>query len=120
MLITRAATFAEVYDSFQWRLPQRYNIAWDVCDRHAESGRTAMIHHKADGQVRTYSFGEIQRLANQFANLLTGLGLSPGARVMLFLPQHPLPPSPTSPAGRRAWCRCRPPSCSASTAWNTD
>ena len=28
-------SFAEICSSFQWHLPERYNIAWDVCDRHA-------------------------------------------------------------------------------------
>ena len=40
MLITRAATFDEIHRAFKWKLPQRYNIAWDVCDRHA-GGRRA-------------------------------------------------------------------------------
>jgi acetyl-CoA synthetase len=35
MLITRANTYEEIYASFRWQLPERYNIAHDVCDRHA-------------------------------------------------------------------------------------
>ncbi|MEO5641388.1 MAG: AMP-binding protein [Sphingomicrobium sp.] len=90
MLVTRAATYAEVYDQFRWHLPERYNIAWDVCDRHAEANRTALIHHQLDGEVRSYGFGEIQRAANQLANLFNSLGLVRGDRVLLLLPQHPL------------------------------
>ncbi len=90
MLITRAATYADVYAAFRWRLPQRYNIAWDVCDRHAGTDRTALIHHQADGVVRHYSFQDVQRHANRLANALLGLGLTQGDRVLLLLPQHPL------------------------------
>ena len=48
MLIQRADTFAGVVNAFRWRLPERYNIAWDVCDRHAAGPeRTALIHPRA-------------------------------------------------------------------------
>jgi len=90
MLITRAATYAEVYNAFEWRLPKRYNIAWDVCDRHAETDRIALIHHDADDRVRSYSFREMQRFANQLANVFVARGLVQGDRVMLLLPQHPV------------------------------
>jgi len=90
VLITHAATYAEVYDTFKWRLPERYNIAWDVCDRHAKTDRIALIHHEAGDRVRSYSFREIQRLANQLANVFTSRGLVRGDRVMLLLPQHPV------------------------------
>jgi acetyl-CoA synthetase len=89
MLITRADTYQQVYSAFRWRLPDRYNIAWDVCDRHANTDRIALIH-QSDDQVRTYSFGEMQTYANRLANVLVGLGLVPGDRVMLLLPQHPV------------------------------
>ena len=91
ILITRASTYAEVYQTFQWRLPQRYNIAWDVCDRHAVGReRLALIHHQPDGQVRRYSFHEMQRYANRLANVLLAHGCARGDRVTLLLPQHPV------------------------------
>lgn len=89
MLVTRAASYEDVYRAFRWQLPQQYNIAWDVCDRHAAEDGVALIHQTGDA-VRTYRFGEIQRLANRMANVLTGLGITRGDRVMLLLPQHPL------------------------------
>ena len=75
MLITRAATFDEIHRSFRWHLPERYNIAYDVCDRHAAGPeRTALIHERADGSVSRYTFLQVQRLANQCANLLRQIG----------------------------------------------
>jgi acetyl-CoA synthetase len=88
MLITPAKTFSEIHGTFQWRLPQRYNIAWDVCDRHArDPDRIALIHGTGSDEPRHYSFATIQRLANQCANLLCHLGLTRGDRVMLYLGQ---------------------------------
>ena len=90
MLITRAATFDEIHRSFRWHLPERYNIAYDVCDRHAVGPeQTALIHERADGSVSRYTFLQVQRLANQCANLLRHLGLVQGDRVMLYLGQDP-------------------------------
>ncbi len=90
MLITRAATFDEIHRSFRWRLPERYNIARDVCDRHAAGlERTALIHERTDGGVSRYTFQQVQRLANQCANLLRHLGLVQGDRVLIYLGQDP-------------------------------
>jgi acetyl-CoA synthetase len=90
VLITRAATFDEIHRSFRWRLPERYNIARDVCDRHAAGPeRTALIHERGDGSVARYTFQQVQRLANQCANLLRHLGLVQGDRAMIYLGQDP-------------------------------
>lgn len=88
-LITPAATYEEVYGAFKWQLPAQYNIAWDVCDRHAKDpSKVALIHDLPDG-IRTYTFREIQHLANRLANTLLGLGLARGDRVLIHLAQHP-------------------------------
>ena len=90
MLIRRAATFEVIHRTFRWQLPERYNIAWDVCDRHAAgAGRTALIHERGDGSVARYSFQQVRRLANQCANTLRHLGLAQGDRVLIYLGQDP-------------------------------
>ena len=89
MLITRAETYEEIYRSFRWRLPERYNIAFDVCDRHAGTDRVALLHERGDGKVATFGFRDVQRFANQWAHTLEHLGLARGDRVMLYLGQDP-------------------------------
>jgi acetyl-CoA synthetase len=89
MLITRASSYEEIYRSFRWRLPERYNIAFDVCDRHAGSDRVALLHERGDGSVATFGFKDVQRFANQWAHTLEHLGLARGDRVMLYLGQDP-------------------------------
>lgn len=90
MLISRGRSYEEIYQRFQWRIPQRYNIASDVCDRHADdASKIALIHELGDGGVQTYTFREVQRFANQFANTLRHYGLKQGDRVILLLGQHP-------------------------------
>jgi acetyl-CoA synthetase len=82
-------TYEQLYGSFRWNIPARYNIATDVCDRHAgDPGKIAMIGEDSDGKSWKMTFREVQRRANQLANLLLSLGLVKGDRVMLLLGQN--------------------------------
>lgn len=89
-MLTRGETYDEVYNAFEWNIPERYNIANDVCDQWADdAGRIALIYEDAQKKVHTYTFGDIRRYANQFANTLLTKGLRRGDRVMLLLAQDP-------------------------------
>jgi acetyl-CoA synthetase len=82
-------TYEQLYASFRWNIPARYNIAADVCDRHAgDPGKVALIGEDNDGKTWKMTFREVQRKANQLANLLLSLGLVKGDRVMLLLGQN--------------------------------
>jgi acetyl-CoA synthetase len=82
-------TYEQLYASFRWNIPARYNIAADVCDRHAgDPGKIALIGEDSDGKAWKMTFREVQRKANQLANLLLSLGLVKGDRVMLLLGQN--------------------------------
>ena len=82
--------YEQLHAAFRWRIPARYNIAADVCDRHAaDPDKIALIGEDANGAVWHMTFAEVQRRANKLANLLVSLGLRKGDRVMLLLGQHP-------------------------------
>ena len=86
----RLPTYQQLYSSFRWNIPARYNIAADVCDRHAaDASKIALIGEGADGKTWRMTFRDIQRKANQLANLLVSIGLVKGDRVMLLLGQNP-------------------------------
>lgn len=90
MMIKRGKTYDEVYNSFKWNVPEYYNIADDVCDRWADDpARIALIYENEDKKVERFSFADVRRHANQFANTLLGLGLTRGDRVTLLLAQDP-------------------------------
>jgi len=81
--------YEQLYASFRWNIPERYNIAADVCDRHAsDPGKVALIGEDSDGKTWKMTFREVQRQANRLANLLVSLGLVRGDRVMLLLGQN--------------------------------
>ena len=50
MLIPQGDSYEEIYDNFRWDIPEYYNIANDVCDRHADDpARIALIHENLAG-----------------------------------------------------------------------
>jgi len=48
---TSIASYEEAVASHEWHVPERYNIAEDVCDKHP-ADKLAMIHEHFDGTVR--------------------------------------------------------------------
>jgi acetyl-CoA synthetase len=89
-LLKRGSTYEEVCNNFEWNIPAQYNIADDVCDRWADdAGRIALVYEDADKKVRSYTFTEIRKFSNQFANTLRAYGLARGDRVTLLLAQDP-------------------------------
>jgi acetyl-CoA synthetase len=86
----RMQTYEQLYASFRRNIPARYNIAADVCDRHAtDPGKIALIGEGPDGKVWQMTFRDVQRKANKLANFLLSIGLVKGDRVMLLLGQNP-------------------------------
>ncbi len=89
-MLKRGKTYDEVYNSFEWNIPERYNIANDVCDQWADDlGRVALVYEDGDKQVQSYTFADVRKYANQFANTLLARGLRRGDRVTLLLAQDP-------------------------------
>jgi len=72
----------------RWEVPERYNIAADVCDSRDPS-RLAMVHERFDGAQREVRWGELQALSNQAANVLASAGVVRGDRVAVVLPPTP-------------------------------
>jgi acetyl-CoA synthetase len=80
--------YDELRASHRWNVPERYNIAADVCDKHPRD-KPAMVWESFDGSARTLDWGELQDLANQAAHTLAALGVSRGDRVAVVLPAVP-------------------------------
>jgi len=93
-MLNRGKTYDEVRQRFRWRIPARYNIGVDVCDKWADDpSRTAIIHLRDGGKhgarVERYSFRDLKRLSNALANTLTAHGAERGDRIGILLPQAP-------------------------------
>jgi acetyl-CoA synthetase len=76
--------------SFQWNIPEHFNIGEAVSGFWAkhDPDRLAIIDEREDGSVREWSFLALDRLANRFANALIASGARVGDRVGIHLPQR--------------------------------
>lgn len=75
---------------FSWRIPAYYNIADDICDRHAAySGSPALIVVERGGQVAVHTFDDVRRQSNRLANVLLAHGAQRADRLAILLPQAP-------------------------------
>ena len=83
-----AASYEAARAQHRWRIPERFNMGVAVCDRRRQRD-LALIHPRADGEVREYTFGDLKRLSNRLANALMARGLASGERVGILLPQTP-------------------------------
>jgi acetyl-CoA synthetase len=84
----RAMTYEEACEAHSWHVPERYNIAADVCDKHPRD-KLAMIHEDPDRAVRDVTWGELQDMSDRFARLLRERGVERGDRVAMLLPSTP-------------------------------
>src|ERR1700712_4752416 len=83
-----ASSYEEAVAQHEWHVPERFNIAADVCDKHPRD-KPAMIWERFDGERRELNGGELQDLANQAANVLHDHGVGKGDRVAVVLPPTP-------------------------------
>lgn len=83
-----AASYDEMCRQHRWRIPKHFNMGVAICDRQRQRD-TALIDPKPDGEADEYTFGDLKRLSNRLANILTTHGLQRGDRVAILLPQAP-------------------------------
>jgi acetyl-CoA synthetase len=68
------------------------NIAYESIDRHASGGaghRLALRWFGKQGELRDFTFEDLRRLSNRFANVLRGLGIGKGDRVFVLAGRIP-------------------------------
>jgi acetyl-CoA synthetase len=82
------SSYEEARGRHRWSVPDSYNIAADVCDRHPRD-KLAMIHERFDGATRRTNWGELQDDSNRFASVLRARGVGTGDRVAMLLPPTP-------------------------------
>ena len=82
--------YDELYRSFRWNVPERYNMARACCGNWAQDRtRFALYWEDESGAMASYSFWDIQQAANRLSNALAALGVQRGERVAIILPQRP-------------------------------
>jgi acetyl-CoA synthetase len=84
--------YARLHSAFTWQVPAQFNMAQACCARWAalpEASKTIAVYSSQPGTTsRSYSFAELQDQANRLSNVLVGMGVLPGDRVAIVMPQR--------------------------------
>jgi acetyl-CoA synthetase len=96
-LLSWQKPFTEVLDwsdppFAKWFADGRLNVAYNCLDRHVEAGngdRVAIHWEGEPGDSRTLTYTELTAEVKKAANMLLGLGVRPGDRVVIYLPLIP-------------------------------
>ncbi len=81
----------DVHKNFSWNETGKVNMAYECIDRHCENGiadKTALIYDSDEGTEK-YTYDDLRRLSNKFANVLRKYGIKKGDRVFIFMPRSP-------------------------------
>ncbi len=77
----------------KWFVGGRLNAAYNCVDRHVEAGRGDRVAFywvgEPEGDNRTITYADLQRLVCQAANALSELGVGAGDRVAIYMPMVP-------------------------------
>ncbi|CAN5483780.1 acyl-CoA synthetase [soil metagenome] len=92
-LLTDYTTYADALEQFSterlWQLfdgdPSKLNIAHECVDRHAASGRDAVVVVHTDGRDERIGYAELSAGSSRFAHWLKTQGVEPGDRVAVML-----------------------------------
>lgn len=89
MKLPARTSYEDLFRDFAWEIPQRFNMGEAVSDAWAEKfpDRICLQHFSPDGAHRALTYGELSGRSASLANALVALGLKPGDRVALLLPQ---------------------------------
>ena len=90
--LRKTFTWDQMYRELDW-LPDGYlNKAHECIDRHANGAnadKPALLWEGKNGEEETYTFADLKRETNKFANALRSLGVVKGDRVFLFMERVP-------------------------------
>ncbi|WP_296490357.1 AMP-binding protein [Rhodoferax sp.] len=85
-------TYARLHGAFAWQVPVHFNMAQACCARWAAQPNTAnniaVQTCQPGAESTSHSFSKLQERANRLSNALVGMGVQPGDRVAIVMPQR--------------------------------
>ena len=88
----KAFDWEQMYRELDWLPGGFLNKAHECIDRHANGrngNKLAMLWEGKNGESESYTYADMKRESNKFANVLKGLGVAKGDRVFLFTDRVP-------------------------------
>ncbi|WP_051532348.1 AMP-binding protein [Brackiella oedipodis] len=81
--------YQELYNSFEWLVPNNFNIAEACCHRWAsinqETRQTAIFFEDQVGQLTMYPYRQLAEKVNKLAHALSRMGITQQDRVLVIL-----------------------------------
>ena len=82
--------YDQLYEAFEWEVPEQFNLADYLCDRWADRrGRVAVFGETHRGSVATYTYWQLRNDSNRLATYLHQQGIGRGDRIGVNLSQRP-------------------------------
>ncbi|KJB85932.1 acetyl-CoA synthetase [Paenibacillus sp. E194] len=81
----------DIEKQFSWYETGKVNMAYEAIDRHVANGRgdKVALYYSDAARDESYTFADLSRKTNQFANVLRKLGIQKGDRIFIFMPRTP-------------------------------
>ncbi len=76
----------------KWFVGGQINLSYNCLDRHVQTARknkAALIWESEPGEVRTYTYQQLWKEVQKFANVLKNLGIRKGDRVAIYMGMTP-------------------------------
>jgi len=83
-------SYEEIYEDFEWEIPERFNHADYICDRWAQDKtRVAIFAEDHEGNKDVYTYWQLSNITDQLASYLVSQGIEKGDRIGVNTPQKP-------------------------------
>lgn len=81
----------ELEKEFSWYETGKVNMAYEAIDRHVDSGNgtNVALYYSDNTRDEAYTFDELRKQSNRFANVLRKFGITKGERIFIFMPRTP-------------------------------
>ncbi len=84
-------SWADIEAQFSWSTTGRVNMAYETIDRHVANGKgdKVALYYSDNQRDENYTYADMAKQSNKFANVLRRLGVTKGDRVFIFMPRTP-------------------------------
>ena len=84
-------SYEDFKKNYKYIIPENFNFGYDIVDEYTriEPGKPALIWLNDEGDEKHFTFDDVREQSDKIANLLSGMGIKKGDRVMLILKQRP-------------------------------
>jgi len=88
-MIAPRRPYQELAAEFRWQVPEEFNFGALIDAWATDRSRVALYWEDETGRRERWTFWDLKQASNRFMNALAGLGLPPGAPLLVMLPRVP-------------------------------